>query len=161
MSKVGKVVRTQDSEDGVEVVVEGDADNLVTADHFCTPGVDARPVPGDYVHLIPMQSDRYHAVVYDMVEVSVAKDGEVIVMSRSPSTGKKVASIHLTADGNVNVLTASGEINLNGLIIDRDGNLHTPGEVTTAKGGIDINLSDHIHLHSMGPTKGPSSPPSV
>lgn len=152
MSKVGKVVRTQDSEDGVEVIVAADADNLVTADHYCAPGIDARPIPGDFVHLIPMPSDRFHAVAYDMVEVPVAKDGEVRIIARDPATGKMVGFFHISGDGSVNI---------NGLIIDKDGNLHTPGEVTTAKGGLDINLSDHIHLHSMGPTKGPSSPPSV
>jgi hypothetical protein len=151
---IGKVIRTQDSDDGVEVVVavEGDDNNLVTADHLCAPGVDARPIPGDYAQLTAFPGDRWTVIAYDMVEVAVAKDGEVLVMSRDPKTGKKSASIHLATNGN---------INLNGLVIDKDGNLHTPGEITTAKGGTDINLSDHIHLHSMGPTKGPSSPPSV
>jgi hypothetical protein len=152
MSKVAKVIRTQLGEDGVEVIVAADADNLITVDHFCAPGIDARPIPGDFVQIEPMPGDRWNAVAYDMVEVSVAKEGEVRIIARDPATGKTVGFFHISGDGSVNI---------NGLIIDKDGNLHTPGEVTTAKGGLDINLSDHIHLHSMGPTKGPSSPPSV
>lgn len=152
MSKIGKVIRTQDGEDGVEVIVAADADNPLTAEHFAPPGIDARPIPGDYVLLTPMPNDRWHATSYDMVEVPVAKDGEVRIVARDPSSGKVVASFFMTGDGSVTI---------NGLVIDKDGNLHTPGEITTSKGGLDINLSDHIHLHSMGPTKGPSSPPSV
>lgn len=154
MNVIGKVIRTQDSEDGVEVVVavEGDDNNLVTADHLCAPGVDARPIPGDYAQLTAFPGDRWTATAYDMAEVPVSKDGEVRIIARDRDSGKAVAWIHISGDGSVNI---------NGLVIDKDGNLHTPGEITTAKGGMDINLSDHIHLHSMGPTKGPSSPPSV
>ncbi len=154
MSVIGKVIRTQDSDEGVEVIaaVEGDDNNLVTADHLCAPGIDARPIPGDHVQLTPFPGERWTATAYDMVEVPVTKDGEVRIIARDPATGKMVGFFHISGDGSVNI---------NGLIIDKDGNLHTPGEVTTAKSGVDINLSDHIHLHSMGPTNGPSSPPSV
>lgn len=154
MSVIGKVIRTQDSEEGVEVIValEGDDNNLVTADHFCSPGIDTKPIPGDYVKLTEFPGDRWVASSYDMAEVPVSKDGEVRIIARDAASGKVVASFFMTGDGSVTI---------NGLIIDKDGNLHTPGEITTAKGGLDINLSDHIHLHSMGPTKGPSSPPSV
>lgn len=152
MSIVAKVIRTQTGTSGPEVIVDIDKDNFLTAEHYCAPGIDARPIPGDYVRLEQMPNDRWHATAYDMVEVSVTKEGEVRIISRKADTGKTAAYIHLAVDGSVNI---------NGLIIDAEGNLHTPGEVTTAKGGMDINLSDHIHLHSMGPTNGPSSPPSV
>lgn len=149
---IAKVIRTETGDDGTEVIVDIDKDNFVTAEHWCAPGVDARPIPGDSVLLKQLPNDRWIATAYDMVEVPVAKDGEVRIVARDRDSGKVVASFFMTGDGSVTI---------NGLVIDKDGNLHTKGEITTAKGGLDINLSDHIHLHSMGPTKGPSSPPSV
>lgn len=150
--KIARVVRTEDGEDGVEVVVAADDDNLETVDHFTLPGIDSRPIPGDFAQIVPMANDHWQTVGYDMVNVPVAKDGEVRIIARNPDNGEVVATFHMAGDGSVTI---------NGLVIDKDGNLRTPGEVTTSKGGLDINLSDHIHLHSMGPTKGPSSPPSV
>lgn len=149
---VAKVIRTETGAQGTEVVVDLDKDNFVSAEHWCAPGVDVRPIPGDSVLLTQMPSDRWVATAYDMAEVPVSKDGEVRIIARDRDSGKVVASFHMAGNGSVTI---------NGLVIDKDGNLHTPGEITTAKGGTDINLSDHIHLHSMGPTKGPSSPPSV
>ncbi len=152
MDTIGKVIRTQDGEEGVEVVCSIDGDDTLTADLFLPPGMDAKPIPGDYVKLTQSKVDpeRWHADSFDTAVTSTTKDGEVRHVARDAVTGAVVASFFMAGNGTVTI---------NGLTIDKDGNLFTRGKVTSAAGGVDINLHDHVHPHSMAPTKGPVPPP--
>ena len=62
-----------------------------------------------------------------------------------------------TADGNLTIMTPTAVVNLNGLTIDKDGNLSTPGKVVQGQGTPDqIGLG--THMHPTAATGSPSPP---
>lgn len=70
--------------------------------------------------------------------------------------------VHFKDDGvdivdvNKNTISTSKDgINLNGVVIDKDGNLKAPGELTAkAKGGSSVTVSGHKHPSTDKPTPG-------
>lgn len=115
------------------------------ADHMAPPGDDSHPLPGDYVALVEQpQSGRFAAVGYlDPRNEQTAAAGERRLYSRN-ADGQRVAQVWLKNDGTVLLengnghirLQPDGSVNINGLVIDTNGN------VTTASG---ISLDGHGH----------------
>jgi hypothetical protein len=145
---------------------EGEA---VTASHFEDAGSDSHPLPTDEVHLADADgAGLEHAVGYtDTVNPRKSGPGEKRIYARNADTGEQVCEIWLKADGAVVVendqgfieLGADGDITLNGVVIDKDGNILAPGEVTAmaAMPAASVSLSTHIH----GTPSGASSPPTA
>lgn len=129
---------------------------IVTAEHSGSASSEDPPLPGDEAYLLRGEGNGTWVIVgFGRVDTPTAQPGEVILTSRSEA-GERAGVIHMRRDGS---------IVLNGVVIDPEGNISTPGnmkaegEVTAKSGGLAIELSTHIHGHPMGPTQGPVQPP--
>jgi hypothetical protein len=91
----------------------GGGENL-TPSHFSAPGVDARPLPGDYVATSSHPGDNEESAVgyADPDNAPVAGDGEVRLYARD-SSGAPVAIVHCKADGSIEI-AGSGTVTING-----------------------------------------------
>ncbi len=144
-----------------------------TAHHFQDPNTDSAPLPGDFLITVNVQqTGSQEAVAYlDPNSSQVAEPGEHRTYSRDDG-GTEKAQVYIKKDGTIEVsndtvtltLSASGQatlangsgsitlepggdVDINGAIIDTNGN------ITTANG---ISLDDHLHVGNLGnPTSAP------
>lgn len=146
--------------------------NAVTADHFDGAGEDALPLPGDvaeYGYGAPAGSLEiigYH----DPKNQGLAGPGEKRIYARNPNSGTIVCQILLGSGGAINidglvnggtaVLDPSdGSWTINGVRIDKQGNITTPGEVMAMSTGPGTGVKLSTHVHPTG--TGPSGPPTT
>lgn len=165
MGRIARVVSTKRSVDQgvqvVEIVVDTGGGNTVTVDHFDGAGEDALPLPDDLVTLEEGDgTGNLIAVAYhDPKNAGAAAGGERRTYARGPD-GSVVAEIWAKGDGTVRIrsIKAGSKIDLNGFVIDQQGNATTPGEVTAkaATPATAVNLSTHLHGSGTGPTTGPT-----
>lgn len=143
----------------------GGGDNL-TADYAPGVGVDAPPLAGDYIALLPMPRAGGFVAVggVDTVNAGVADPGEYRIIGRDPA-GAIVSVVWLRGDGSLVlsnaaggaiVLEASGEINLNGAKVSLAGIIEAPN-VIAGVGPATVSLL--THMHPTAPA-GPPSPPT-
>lgn len=147
-----------------EAVVDLGGEELRTAQHFTPAGIDARPRPGDYVAGVEVGRQ---VVLLGHADPSggIAGAGEVRVYARN-GDGAGVAAVHVKADGSVLItneeggsieMATNGDVTINGVLIDTDGNVVAPGEVTAKDGpGTSVGLSTHLHGTAMGPSDAPT-----
>lgn len=108
MGRIAFVISFETSDAGDEQVsavkVDIGGGETLTPDHFAPPGVDARPLPGDYVATSSHPGDNEESAVgyADPSNAPVAADGEVRLYARNAG-GTTVAYIHCKADGTVNI----------------------------------------------------------
>lgn len=151
----------------VEVHVElGDADNpeTVTAELLLEPGADALPLPGDEVLIEEMEgSGATKAQAFaDPKNPGTAAEGEHRTYGRD-ANGDVVCEVWCKLDGTVAVksIKAGSKIDLNGVLIDQQGNITTPGDVKAMAGTPEaplpgVKLSTHLHPTGVGPTSAPT-----
>lgn len=160
----GDVTKVERIPEGVEVTVDLGGGDLVTAEHYGDPGVDAPPLPGDEVVVEELDgAGAASATAYqDPKNPGVAIPGEHRTYARD-AAGVIVAEIWAKADGWVAVKTikSGAKIDLNGVQIDEQGNMTVPGEITAmaAVPATAVKLSTHIHPTGVGPS-GPPQPGS-
>jgi hypothetical protein len=108
VGRIGFVITFETSGEGDEQVsavkVDIGGNEVLTPPHFTPPGVDARPLPGDYVATSSHPGDNEESAIgyADPNNAPVAGDGEVRLYARD-SSGATVAFIHCKADGTVTV----------------------------------------------------------
>lgn len=149
--------------------VKGDPGGLATftAEHFSPPGIDSQPVKGDFfaTHDGPGTGDEIVSGYHDPKPTNrKAEDGEIRTYARD-GEGVVVCEVWCKKSGEICItsIKAGSTINLNGFIIDQDGNTSTPGtmtsdgEITTnANVAGSVSLSTHEHNTAMGPTTPPT-----
>lgn len=161
MSRDAVVLRTErvSGEDGhgLDVVVDP-GDQPITAPHYAPPGVDAVPLPGDFLALSQGSgSGAENAVGYaDVSAAGLAQPGEIRLYCRNAG-GDTVSSIWLKGDGTV-AITATGNVTINGVTITPAGAITAPGEVTAmaVTPATAVKLSTHLHPTPLGPTGSPA-----
>jgi hypothetical protein len=144
---------------------------LARAAHYEPAGYDSQPLPSDTVALGEDAEEGNELVVgYHDSSGKKAGVGEVRIYARDAS-GRAVTEIWCKADGSIAITSllapsggkievgADGSINLNGVIVDAQGNLSAPGEVSAraATPATAVNLSTHPHPTALGPS-GPPTP---
>lgn len=151
----------------VEVFVElGDDEHpeTVTAELLSAPGVDALPLPGDEVVIEETEGsgDTIAQAFADIINEGKAADGEHRTYARD-AAGAVACEIWCKADGTVAVksIKDGSKLNLNGVLIDQQGNITTPGDVKAMAGTPDapqpgVKLSTHLHPTGVGPTSAPT-----
>ncbi len=151
----------------VEVLVElGDDENpeTVTAELLLEPGVDALPLPGDEVMIEEAegQGETTANAFADPKNMGKAAAGEHRTYARDAS-GEVVCEVWCKADGTVAVtsIKSGSKLNLNGVLIDQQGNITAPGEVKAMAGTPEaplpgVKLSTHLHGTGVGPTTAPT-----
>lgn len=171
MGRVAEVLSTKRVNDeaghGVDVKVDPAGGNPSTVPHFADPGDDSLPLPGDFAALEDSAGSGAEQVAgyADTRNVGKAAAGEKRIYGRS-SSGTPVCEIWLKGDGTIVItndggsfeMAPSGAVTINGVVIDPDGNVSVPGEVTAMaeSPGTSVTLSQHIHPTGVGP----SSPPT-
>lgn len=113
---------------------------------FSDSGVDAPPLPGDYVIASDTQSRSRSAVVgvVDGKNASTAAAGERRTYARGADGTVKV-ELYLRADGSARLFNESGYIELqtSGQILANGARITTDGDVITAAG---VSLNNHVTL---------------
>ena len=141
----------------------------VTELHTSAPGDDSPPLPGDYVALLEVVgSGQGLAVGYmDPLNVGIADPGEKRIYSRD-SSGVVTAFIHLSDDGGILMINASGimsmaaggDVTINGVTIDTSGNVTLPGGGSLSADSVVADgkeLAGHTHAVTTAPgTTGPN-----
>lgn len=156
-------------EDGVPVVnikCDGSATNE-TADHFNPPGEDSLPLPGDVAALTEGAGSGGAAVAgyLDPKNEGKAEPGEKRLYARDAS-GAVVCEIWLKGASSIRFersaggyieLKDDGKVEFNGVIVDLEGNVEAPLEITAMAASALVTLSKHTHPTAMGPS-GPPVP---
>lgn len=165
ISAIVDVTRTD--EDGVpvyDITVDTGGGANVTARYVSPPGDDSPPRVGDSALVIdgPQTGS---AVVVGLIDGTSrsAGLGEKRFFSRD-GDGNPIAWVWLKADGEVEIrnehghfiMEPEGAVTINGVVIDIDGNILAPGEVTAQSDTAPVGLSTHLHNTAMGPTDAPT-----
>lgn len=172
LGNVEKVVRGVKG--GVPIVqVEVElGDELLTAEHLDSPGVDAPPLPGDEVMVAESEGEgeTYVAGYADPKNPSLAADGEYRAYARDAEGNIKV-TVWLKADGTGTIFNESGKFTLlpdgsfsyndGAFTVDVNGNAKFAGEVTAMVGTPEaplpgVTLSKHLHPTGVGPSGAPT-----
>ena len=108
------------------------AKQIVTAEHYAGLGEDTHPLPGDFVIVERSSgSGRWQVTgYYDPHNAGAAAPGERRTYARTPD-GSLACVVHCKASGEVSIesLLPGSVIDLNGVKIDRLGNISAPGDV--------------------------------
>lgn len=157
---MGRVAEVLGIEDDGDVKCDFGGDDTFIADFYADGGDDAPPLPGDMAAVDdgPEAGTQQITGFSDSKNASQALPGEKRTYARDVD-GTIVAEIHAKRNGDIKItsLKTGGIIDLNGLLIDQNGNLTTPGEVTAKTGTAAVSLSIHKHPTGVGPT-GPPIP---
>jgi hypothetical protein len=171
-SRLGKVSHCERVKEGdvpkvLVFVDEGDDGNpeMTTAEMLSEPGVDALPLPGDDVAIIKSEGagNTIAQAFADLINEGKAEPGEHRTYARDPS-GAIACEVWCKGDGIVAIksIKEGSKIDLNGVLIDQQGNITAPGEITAMVGTPDVPLpgtktSKHTHPTGVGPS-GPPMP---
>lgn len=150
-------------EDGaplVEVQVDAGGGELLTLEQVDPCGDDSPPLPGDYVAISESTGSgaARTAGFADPKNPGKALGGEKRLYARDAG-GTPVAELWLKGNGDIAITSIKGgsKITLNGVEIDQQGNITTPGDVTAKLGAAPVRLSTHQHPTGVGPS-GPPTP---
>ncbi len=139
-------------------------DETITAHLLLGPGCDALPLPGDEVLLSEGEGEgeTYAMAFADPKNEGTAEEGENRTFARDED-GNIACEIWLKKTGGVSIksIRADGTVEINGVIIDQQGNITAPGEVQAMVGTPEIpqpgvKLSTHLHPTAVGPTSPPT-----
>ena len=168
LATVLALVRTiRNGANAVDITANIGGNFNVTELHLSAPGDDSLPLPGDYAALMEVVgSGQGLSVGYaDPLNVGTSEPGEKRIYARD-SAGAVKSFIHLKNDGSVTILnangalllTASGDVNINGVIIDPSGNITTTGAIEAASVEANgLELAGHTHAVTTAPgTTGPN-----
>lgn len=152
---------TDDSGESVEVKIDEVGGPLLTIENYVPCGDDAPPLDTDFVAVKEAAGrGTNQAVGYqDPKNKGKALGGEKRIYARDPDDGSVVAEIWLKGAGTIALISikAGSSIELNGVLIDQQGNITTPGDVTAKNGSpaTSVALSTHKHGSGTGPTSAP------
>lgn len=154
-------VTTEDGTELVEVTIDAGGGELLVLEHVAECGEDAPPLAGDYAAIGDStgQGAVRSAGYTDTKNAGVALGGEKRTYGRAPD-GTLAGFIWIHGNGLIELVgLASGQAyKIGKVMIDADGNITTPGEVT-AKAGTPASVGLSTHLHDSG--TGPTAPPTA
>ena len=165
-----RVVKNEANVSDVKVDPGGGAN--ITTEHFAPPGDDSFPLPDDYVLGVdvPRSGSKAAAGYIDPKNTPKANEGDKRIYGRK-ADGISVNEVWLKNDGSVLVsndngsilLKQNGDINLNGVIIDTNGNITTPATIVAdtieADTSLKVGVSEVLgHTHVAGTPPGNTGP---
>lgn len=155
-----------------EIKVDTGGEVNIITDNFLPAGDDSRPLTTDYAYVasVPATGRGVITGFVDPINEGKSKEGEKRIYARDPSDGSIVNEIWLKNDGSVLCsndngtfeLEAGGDILLNGVRIDPDGNITVPGSGSVNSPSIVVDgkeLKNHTHggVTSGGSNTGPNN----
>jgi hypothetical protein len=170
--RLGKVLFAErdTTEEGAPVVLvhvnlgDDSNDEVIKTQHMSLPGEDSIPLVGDEVVVEESegQGDTTAVAYADSKNPGVAEPGERRQYARDDE-GTLVCEVWLKKDGTIALksIAAGSKLDLNGVLIDQQGNITAPGEITAMVGTADVplpgvKLSAHLHPTGVGPTSPPT-----
>lgn len=175
MGRLGEVQSFERTEDGPDVTVDAGGGDLATAQHFEPAGYDAQPLPGDTAATQSSAGAGHEQALgyLDAKNDGKAEPGEARIYARR-ADGTPVCEFWLKASGDIEITSlpaAGGKIIINGVEIDQQGNITTPGAVdatgniTSAalvQGNEVASATVHLttHVHTSAAAGAPTSPPT-
>lgn len=146
MGRIGKVLQWAARALTGDVQHDTGGGALHRSQLFSDSGVDAPPMPDDYVATVDTQSANRSAAVgvVDGKNASEAQPGERRTYARD-SEGVIVVTLHMKADGSARLFNQNGYIELraDGVVEANGATITTDGDVITAAG---VSLNNHVHL---------------
>ena len=153
MGRVAEVLSIERRSDGghrVELKVDPDGEPI-TVEYFQAAGLDAPPLPGDFVALEESAGTGAEQAtgVIDTRNEGDALAGEVRIYARDAG-GTPVTEIYCKRDGSIEIRSLTGQaVTINGVTIDADGNVEAPGNIES--GG---NIEAAGDIEATGNVKG-------
>lgn len=171
-SQLAKVLHTEravvDGTPVTRVIVDagdGDGGEGETAELVLPPGVDALPLPGDEVQIDDTEGQGSWSCCSfaDPKNQGKALEGEHRTFARDDA-GELVCEVWLKKDGTIVLksVKSGAKLDLNGVLIDQQGNAIFPGDVTimavdaASPSPSAVKLSTHLHGTGVGPTTAPT-----
>lgn len=165
-AQVTTVERATD-DDGTPVVnvrVDGGGGDEKTLELALAPGDDSLPLPGDVAHSTDDGGTGTEVAIgfQDTANAGKAAPGEKRFYARSDD-GTIAAEVWLKGNGDVAItsIKSGGKIILNGVEIDQQGNVKSPGEVTAMATGPSVPLSQLKVPSPFGPLGPPIPVPAA
>jgi len=164
-------VTKDDGRELVEVTVDAGGGELLTLEHVADAGDDSLPLPDDFAGAADStgQGALRSAGYANTKTKGKALPGEKRIYARDPADGSVVCEIWLKGPGKIAIsalkdgadielstAVSGGKVIINGVVIDKDGSIKAPGEVTAMTGGASVSLSTHLHPTGVGPTDKPT-----
>jgi hypothetical protein len=144
----------------VEVQADAGGGELLTLEHVDSCGEDAPPLAGDHVAISESTGEgaARSAGYADTKNPGVALGGEKRVYGRTPE-GEVSGYVHFHGDGLIDIqgLAAGQRYQIGKVLIDADGNITTPGDITVKADTAPVKVSTHQHPTGVGPS-GPPTP---
>lgn len=170
VAELKSFARTTDAEGAhvSEAQIDPGGGANVTAVHFACAGDDSHPLPGDFVATTPSAGAGAEQVVgyLDPKNAPQAAAGEKVIYSRDPADGAPIAVVWLKNDGTIVIengngsieMAPGGDVTINGVTIDTNGNVTAPGEVSAMAltPATAVSLSTHLHTAPGGATSAPT-----
>jgi hypothetical protein len=143
----------------VEVQVDIGGGRLLTVDHEDSSGLDCPPLAGDYAAISEATgSGAARSAGYtDPKNAGEALGGEHRAYARTPD-GPVAGFMWIHGDGLIDIqgLVAGHRYRIGKVLIDAEGNITTPGDITVKSAGASVTLSTHKHGSGTGPTTPPT-----
>lgn len=148
MGRIAKLIAFLRGSGSSEAKADTGGGSIRQADHFSNPGDDSVPIPGDYAAYVEApQSGVFFCVGYiDPGNEQTAQPGDKRIYARTPD-GAQIVELHLKNTGEAALsnengyltLQPGGDVIINGLRIDKNGQIITPE-------GVVLNT----HKHAQG-----------
>lgn len=161
MGRIAKIISFFSEGNNPKVKIAPGGEEIITAEHFSTPGDDSPPLPFDFcVTVFTQEAGGEAATGYtDTINQSKAGVGEKRIYARN-NLGAVVVDLWFKADGSLKAdnqngsfeLQANGNFVVNGVIIDPNGNVTIPTSLIL--NGKEING----HIHAAGNPPGDTGP---
>lgn len=169
MGTIKSFVRSVRNAANISSIKLDNARIISTADHFADAGDDSFPLIDDYVVLVDIEGTGQNAAIgyADTKNEKKSEAGDKRIYGRN-SDGDEVNEVWLKNDGSVILqnengkfeLESGGNVVINGVTIDTDGNISTAGGITAKNALINSKeLDGHNHpINSGSSAPGPTGP---
>lgn len=164
MGLIGRLLSYAFTQTGADIKLDPGGGENRTAEHFQPANMASRPLPEDYVVTVPVPGAGRVAVVA-FVDPGAPDDlapGDAMLYARD-SNGARSVSVRLDSDGTLTAqngggsltLEASGNVIINGVTIDTNGNITAPGDgvfqgSTLSVAGKNVNGHTHPQANDSG-----------
>ena len=158
MGRIAQIISFFIEDKNPKVKIAPGGEEIITAEHFSSPGDDSPPLPFDFcVTIFTLEAGGEAAIGYtDTKNLGAAGAGEKRIYARNNS-GSSVVDFWLKSDGSIKAknqngsfeLQANGNFVANGVVIDSNGNVIIPTSLIV--NGKEIN--GHVHAGDTGQNK--------
>lgn len=143
----------------VEVKVDPSGGAKDECEHYACLGEDSPPLLGDFgaADDAPGAGGQRIVGYLDALNEGKALGGEKRIYGRTPD-GELAGEVWIHGDGLIEIMSLrpGGRYKIGKVLIDENGNITTPGEITGKSDTTPVKLSTHLHPTGVGPSDKPT-----